>query len=735
MRLTLRTLLAYLDDVLKPTDTKEIGAKIAESNQASVLINRIRDVMRRRRLTAPDVAGPNSGLDPNIVSEYIDNTLPDDNVGQVEQICLDSDIHLAEVAACHQIVVLCESLKVNQEGIKVPPKTREHLYALGPGGKKVAVAVAPAAQPVPVPRSGFSDEVPDYLKSSGGKGSAWLYGLAAVLGLVWVGIVLSDSSLFRSGQEKNGQPVELAQNGEPANPPEVVADNGKQLEQKPAPAQAGPEKKPQPNVPIDPMPPEDDGQKTPMTDTMPPVPITLPMNPVNPNEKPQEPVASIPSTNPPLPNPNNQNPPLPNPSNQNPPLPNPNGNPPLPRPGELPVAPARELPPMEYGVENEGILLISEESRPGWFVVSKRTIFRGGEQLAVPEPFEAWLTIGGGRSKVYLGTQTAVTLLKSTATPENCEFGLDLRQGQVVLVGDASAPADKPIVPVAIRLHGENLRLELLTPDTRCGLEVIPRHPEAVNQVLTDNSYTGTLRVLTGAVKLADSTGKLWQINAREQFPLTPELREKLAALDGAVPNETLVDIPAWLDPQVSAISSSRRSFGRKYEREFTTNSVTESIRPLLDDSNPQIVEVATRTLALTEDYDALVKCLLESTYGEARSAAIQGLRDWLPRSAQHGQQLAQSLTQRLNAEDAGEVARLLWGYSDQDAKNQAASEQLVDLLEDPKSYVRQLAILQIFKLTGTDYGFQPDQSEVIRARKVADIKARVTRQGGLLKP
>ena len=119
----------------------------------------------------------------------------------------------------------------------------------------------------------------------------------------------------------------------------------------------------------------------------------------------------------------------------------------------------------------------------------------------------------------------------------------------------------------------------------------------------------------------------------------------------------------------------------------------------------------------------------------EARAAAIQGLRDWLPRSAQHGPLLAQSLAQRLIAEDAQLVARLLWGYSDQDAKNQTTSEQLVSYLEHAKPYIRQLAILQIFKLTGTDYGFQPDQSEVIRARKVADIRARIGRQGGLLKP
>ena len=50
MRLTLRTLLAYLDDILEPAQAKEIGDKLNESSFASSLVSRIREVMRRRRL-------------------------------------------------------------------------------------------------------------------------------------------------------------------------------------------------------------------------------------------------------------------------------------------------------------------------------------------------------------------------------------------------------------------------------------------------------------------------------------------------------------------------------------------------------------------------------------------------------------------------------------------------------------------------------------------------------------
>src|SRR4051794_14473475 len=57
VRLTLRTLLAYLDDTLEPAEIKRIGQKVAESDAAQELIARIKQVTRRRRLTTPPDGG------------------------------------------------------------------------------------------------------------------------------------------------------------------------------------------------------------------------------------------------------------------------------------------------------------------------------------------------------------------------------------------------------------------------------------------------------------------------------------------------------------------------------------------------------------------------------------------------------------------------------------------------------------------------------------------------------
>lgn len=131
MRLTLRTLLAYLDDMLDPAEAKAIGQKVAESDAAQELIARIKQVTRRRRLTTPPSTGPGA-FEPNTVAEYLDNELPHELVADIEKACLDSDVHLAEIAAVHQILTLA----LGQPAL-VPPKAKERMYGLVHGREAI----------------------------------------------------------------------------------------------------------------------------------------------------------------------------------------------------------------------------------------------------------------------------------------------------------------------------------------------------------------------------------------------------------------------------------------------------------------------------------------------------------------------------------------------------------------------------------------------------------------------
>ncbi len=106
MRLTLRTMLAYLDDVLDPADAEVLGTRISENEFASELVHRIRSSTRKMRLAAPEMDQQGVGVELNSVAEYLDNVLPETELADFERVCLESDLHLAEVASCHQILTL-----------------------------------------------------------------------------------------------------------------------------------------------------------------------------------------------------------------------------------------------------------------------------------------------------------------------------------------------------------------------------------------------------------------------------------------------------------------------------------------------------------------------------------------------------------------------------------------------------------------------------------------------------
>jgi hypothetical protein len=217
-------LLAYLDDTLEPSEIKRIGQKVAESETAQELIARIKSVTRRRRLTTPPLTGSADKFDPNTVAEYLDNVLPAEKVEEIEKICLESDVHLAEIGACHQILTL-----VLGEPALVPPSAKRRMYALaGPGKpsgirktRKAAVAASEATE------SGEDDALLLGLPAlRRGSGLLWLLPvagcllLALLVGVIWMAVFRDTDYAQR---RRTGSNV-VADNTK-ANQPDAANDN------------------------------------------------------------------------------------------------------------------------------------------------------------------------------------------------------------------------------------------------------------------------------------------------------------------------------------------------------------------------------------------------------------------------------------------------------------------------------------------------------------------------------
>ena len=106
MRLTLRTLLAYLDDTLEPQDAETLREKLQQSSYATQLVQRIRASLSDPTLSAPNPESVHPIEEPNMMSDYLDSTLSPEQITEIEKACLESPAHLAEAAACHQILTM-----------------------------------------------------------------------------------------------------------------------------------------------------------------------------------------------------------------------------------------------------------------------------------------------------------------------------------------------------------------------------------------------------------------------------------------------------------------------------------------------------------------------------------------------------------------------------------------------------------------------------------------------------
>ena len=220
MRLTLRTLLAYLDDVLEPAQTKLIGQKIQESAVAGKLVSLIKLVVRQRRLKAPSISGPNMGIDPNVVAQYLDNTLEPEQVVDVEKVLLTSDELLAEVASCHQVMAL-----VMGKPSELSEASRERLYALGPvdrssqlqvdeprplgGSQPSIVANDGQASQKAIEPNATKPEIPEYLRRNSWSQRAFPAAIVALLILVCLGLLIADPSFlnaFRQVKQEFNKP-------------------------------------------------------------------------------------------------------------------------------------------------------------------------------------------------------------------------------------------------------------------------------------------------------------------------------------------------------------------------------------------------------------------------------------------------------------------------------------------------------------------------------------------------
>ncbi|MGE0375488.1 MAG: hypothetical protein AB7Q45_08740 [Planctomycetaceae bacterium] len=485
MRLTLRTLLAYLDDLLEPAQARDLGERIDESPFATSIVTKIQDVVRRRRVGAPEVSGPGSRPDPNIVAEYLDNTLPPDAISELERICLESDPHLAEVAACHQVLTL-----VLGKPVDVPPLLRERMYSLGavapdPVAGNGAVRHVPKVVGVGAadmnrdlqPRSGEQDLLAPRPARPPGR-TGWKRAVPYVAGAAilagWGYLIVTD--YFPSAQDsvtKHAAEVsefDRTSGGGPGEGMGGPADGPKPQDGAETAVSTSPDT-PALNEPIDvelqadgalastglpapgvpPAPTEADGAR--VADEQPAAAAAEGDVDRDVTDGPDD---AVPAGNELVAGGDAE----PMPDAVEPPLP--------------PQLPAFQV---QYA-NNEGVLIHRDTADDQWAVTPRRALVFPEEEIASPDPFDARLNVSdqGPVCEVILRSGTRIRFLPATA---DTRLGWEIDQGRLVITRKGSPRPDESLL-LRLKIREDEWLCTLTGPDTTLGIEVIPVPPTGV---------------------------------------------------------------------------------------------------------------------------------------------------------------------------------------------------------------------------------------------------------------
>lgn len=788
MRLTLGTLLAYLNDMLEPSQARELGAKIQESEAASELVMKIRDVIRKRRLTAPVVSGPGCDLDANLVAEYLDNTLAPEGVIDVERICLESDVHLAEVAATLQILTLALG-----ERPDFTQASRERMYALGEAArtagstvkapatgaaaapvtsagpavvaKPAAVAAAPiaatgqnpavkpvagsrplaAASPVlaatlpePAERHAevpFDRTIPDYLKAP----PLWKRSLPLVIALllvVWVGMLFSDKEMLMSilGSRPNPAPEQVAQVGEKAAAPATTAA--------PAVAPQNPADQPRPETLVT----ENAAEGPEMAEPEPagdavaavPNPAVDPPPPADAEEVPAvkaapEPGPTVPATAPtaaPTAAPKVVKAPAGAVARADTNAVKKGAKPatePL-KPATPQAVPAARSNPAQYVSADSVVLRYDGDRPPGfWFRLPPRAHVFADDALAVPEPFDANFHLGREKHRLTVLGPAVVGIVDPM---KDLPMGINLLRGRVILqpaeVNEGAAAAAAPL-NMLLSVQGSTWRLELTEPATKCGIEAVPREPHQLEEDFGTHGWTGKLYVWKGTVKVTNAEGQTHTVTGPDSLVLAADTSHH--DVDAATR-----DLPNWERRLSTLAQKNARAFADEFKAEDT--SAHDALLGLVDSRIYAQSRLAVACLGLVGDYEMMLEVLDRNEHHESRVAAITALRSWVNQDPQNRVKLKEAIAAKFYPQEVDVVYRLIWGYQEQDARSKQTSEQLVDWLEHDRLAVRELAWFYVKSLTNRKLEmFDARGTPMHISAAVQKIRKILEKDGTLLSP
>lgn len=744
MRLTLRYLLAYMDEQLEPADAEKLAAKLEKSEYAKSLLHRIRDVTRRLRLGAPRLDARGMGFDANTVAEYLDNALPDDRVPDFEKICLESDMHLAEVAACHQILSL-----VLGEPAQVDPASRKRMYGLA------ANPPARVDKPSPTPQPKSAKEgrarakrkkvkVPDYLKEPepprkrrrlvGVIALALLCGAAVLVmvgpGRLWrspsrrPGVAAADSGIAQADKAvpnakganakgADGQPLQPAKREAKAarRPTAATADSAGKSKSRPghprgragsrqlegsAAAAEQPEPSQEATEPPRPQQAAADEAPVPPTADAAPEGAAPAATPGTADASEAAPAAQ-----------------------------------PADQPADMLPAGDADAAGVSLGrliLEHDVILRWmppkAEQQRGEWVRLADRAPVYAGDLLLVLPHYDPHLTLVEAVTVQVLGPAR----LELLPPDESGTAGVRLLSGRITVWSNG-----KPAARLRVAAGDDQGVLILDDPDATAGIEVQRVLRPGMDPRQEPPLVLADLYAQFGELSWQASDGQIMQLSSQGHLPLDgrpvppapPPAGEAGAEAAGAAGGSGPL-LPAWMTSRSLNPVDKRGAEFVQLHLARPDRPVSLGLRELLDDRRVEVRLLAMQGLAEIGEFDVFPGLLNDAAHRALWNKAVESLRAQLAQASQTAVAIYDAFA-RARGQKAQLLFRMLYGYSDEQLAAGGAAE-LVDALEHEDLDARVLAHWNLREITGASLYYEPYANAKKREQSVRQWRERLER-------
>jgi len=739
MRLTLRNLLAYMDDILEPDDAQELGKRIEENQTATTLMHRIRDVIRRLRLGAPSVGEQRSGLDANTVAEYLDHTMPPDRVPDFEKVCLESDMHLAEVASCHQILTL-----VLGEPAEVDPVSRQKMYQLPDlVAAQVKAAQEAAATTTPEMIVGNGDAalaepkepqrrakpaVPDYLRQEAEtRRRRWSIAttLAVVAALIVVAIVIA--------QRIGVAPRMTWLSGQGAAPQGVVAPSPPERPAVPGAGDesglpTGPGAAPEAEEPADDStgpaeeaaaPERESSAKS--DEARPEPPADKGVMPKAESEPAEKPVTDLAKEKPG----DEPGPPSKPEVDQVASLPKPSGlvQPPL-GPAEKTEPAAADTPPLppervgQY-ISPKEILLKIDGDPSTWTRLADQAILGAGTRC-LSLPTYRPVVLMAEDVHLQLVDATRVAFLPNDPQSEAKIPGVAVEDGRVVITTERNAQA--------------RLRVQA---GARKGTIQFAEVPATV-AIVVDRQGVAGLDPETQPAPLAAylfvTRGKIvWQEDAAAGTAVAVDAKTQISLADVQAKPVAATELPRWIDASTISLLDQRASGTVERELAVKPGGVLVALRELADHRQKEVRWLALRSLGALGDFELLVAALDDPKQKALWPVYLEELQGAVARGPVSAAQVRTAFERVYSAaaRGAGQQAdgtllyELLWRYQVPEL-TAADAARLVEYLDHKTLAVRVLAFADLKRITNRGLYYEPEETAAKREPAVQKWKERL---------